>query len=144
MTTVREVGSPVHRLGARVRDRLGRQERLVRTLLGVREQVRGSLFVRRLVCGKSGCVCLRTRGHGPYHVLSLPGRGPGRTRYLQGAELAQARRLVRAHQGFRRGLSDLQRLQGEIATLLRRYQEATAGRTARRLGLGAGAASERP
>src|SRR6185436_14506480 len=115
-------------LRAQLRTRLGRQRALVASLMRLGEQLPGSLFVRYLSCGKGACACAAGEGHGPYHVLAV--RGPGGTRavYLRGVELSRARALVDRHRRFRGGLREVERLQADIAALLRRYQKAMAER----------------
>jgi len=122
---------------ARIRRRLADQRALVRSLLGLREQLQGSLFVRYGVCGKETCACFRGERHGPYYVLSA-GRGSLKGgaagfNYLSGRRLAEARVLVERYRRFKRGLRRLKALNQEIVRLLRRYQESVVRRGGRRL-----------
>jgi hypothetical protein len=126
-------------LRRRVRARLARQGRLVRSLLEAREQLPGSLFTRYGRCGKPGCACRRGPGHGPYHVLSQRSGGRGGFSYLDPARAREARGLVARARRFRLGLRRLQRLNLELIDLLRRYQIAMARRGGRRLGVEAAA-----
>ena len=123
-------------IGARVRRRVAEQRALVSSLLELRAQIQGSLLVRYMECGKSGCACHTGRKHGPYFVLSNRSRGRGSFAYLDRAEAARARTLVRRYREFRRGLVRLQKVNVELVGLLRRYQEARLRQTGTRLGLG--------
>jgi hypothetical protein len=122
-------------LRARIRARLAEQRALVEDLLRRREQLRGSLFVRYGVCGKEGCVCRSGQRHGPYYVLSTRSGGRGGFAYLDAGQMEQARELVRAHRAFRVGMRRLKRVNEQIVSLLRRYQEATSRRGDRRVSL---------
>jgi hypothetical protein len=122
-------------LRARIRQRLGQQRELVVELLAQRAQVQGSLFARYGSCGKAGCACRSGQRHGPYYVLSTRSRGQGGFAYLDAGKALQARRLVRAHRDFRRGMRRLGRLNLELVALLRRYQELRTRQGGRRLGL---------
>src|SRR6185503_5270185 len=109
-------------LRARIRERLSDQRELVVELLAQRAQVQGSLFARYGSCGKEGCACRSGQRHGPYYVLSTRSRGQGGFAYIGAGKASQARRLVRAHRDFKRGLRRLGRLNLELVALLRRYQ----------------------
>jgi hypothetical protein len=119
----------------RVRARLAEQRTLVSGLLRLRTQLQGSLLVRHMECGKAGCACHTGRKHGPYFVLSNRSGGRGTFAYLDAAEAARARTLVRRHREFRRGLQRLQRVNVELVGLLRRYQQAQLRRTGVKLGV---------
>jgi hypothetical protein len=127
--TVR-TGQAAERLRARVQARLAEQRALVASLLRLREQVAGSLFVRYGQCGKAGCDCREGRGHGPYYVLSHRRRGRSTFDYLDAAAARRAREGLARYRRFREGLRRLQRLNVALVDLLRRYQEAQ-GATAR-------------
>ncbi|PYQ04174.1 MAG: hypothetical protein DMF82_11415, partial [Acidobacteria bacterium] len=118
-----------------VRSRLHEQGTLVRQLLRQREQLRGSLFLRYGTCGKANCVCRIGRKHGPYYVLSSRSAGRGTFAYLDSAEVAQARDLLRRHREFRRGMARLRKLNAELVALLRRYQQAVVRRGGERMGI---------
>ena len=120
----------------RIRETLAQQRRLVASLLQVREQLHGSLFVRYGQCGKAGCAC-QTEGHrhGPYYVLSTRTGGRGSFSYLDASTAREARERVARYRAFRAGLKGLQRVNGSLVDLLRRYQRAQLRKTARRLGL---------
>jgi hypothetical protein len=122
-------------LRVRIRRRLGEQRALVAGLLTQRAQVQGSLFARYGSCGKPRCVCRSGPRHGPYYVLSTRSRGQGGFTYLDAERAPLARRLVRAHRDFKRGLRRLGRLNSELVVLLARYQDAQARQGTRRLGL---------
>jgi hypothetical protein len=119
----------------RIRKRLAAQQRLVRSLLALREQLQGSLFARYGTCGKETCVCRHGQKHGPYYVLSTRGRGQGAFAYLQGGQLAAARSLVLRYRAFRRGLRRLKKVNLELVGLLQRYQGAMARAGGKRLGM---------
>ena len=120
----------------RIRETLAEQRRLVASLLRLREQLRGSLFVRYGQCGKEGCVC-RTEGgrHGPYYVLSTRSAGRGSFSYLDASTARGARAQVARYRAFRSGLEGLQRVNASLVVLLRRYQQAQLKATVRRMGL---------
>src|SRR5436190_10534375 len=121
----------------RVRRRLAEQRALVSALLELRAQLQGSLLVRYMECGKPGCACHTGRKHGPYFVLSNRSGGRGSFAYLDAAEAARARRLVRRYREFRRGLMRLQRVNVELVGLRRRDQQARLKQTGTGPGLGA-------
>ena len=121
----------------RVRTSLSRQRTLVVELLRARAQLAGSLFVRYGVCGKQGCVCRSGQKHGPYYVLSTRSGGHGGFAYLEAAQLAEARELVKAYRDYRAGMRRLRKVNEELVSLLRRYQEATHRRGSRRIGVAA-------
>jgi hypothetical protein len=119
----------------RVRTRLREQEVLVGRLLQRRELLAGSLFMRWGVCGKKGCVCQSGQKHGPYYVLSTRSGGRGGFAYLDRAQAGKARALVKAHREYRTDLRRLRKVNEQLVMLLRRYQEATARRGGRRVGV---------
>jgi hypothetical protein len=119
----------------RVRARLREQRALVDRLLRRREQLAGSLFMRWGVCGKKGCVCQTGQKHGPYYVLSNRSGGKGGFAYLDAEQMSQARSLVKAHREYRTDLRRLRKVNEQLVVLLRRYQEATARRGGRRVGV---------
>ncbi|HXK08090.1 MAG TPA: DUF6788 family protein [Vicinamibacteria bacterium] len=119
----------------RVRERLQEQRALVEDLLRQREQLAGSLFVRFGVCGKEGCVCRTGQRHGPYYVLSTRSGGKGGFTYLEASQMAEARELVKAYREYRSGMRRLRRVGERLVVLLRQYQDASARRGTRRVGL---------
>jgi hypothetical protein len=119
----------------RVRTRLQEQRTLVERLLRRRELLAGSLFMRWGVCGKKGCVCQTGQKHGPYFVLSTRSGGRGGFAYLDRAQAGEARTLVKAHREYRADLQRLRKVNEQLVELLRRYQEATARRGGRRVGV---------
>ena len=119
----------------RVRARLKEQRTLVEKLLRHREQLAGSLFMRWGVCGKKGCVCQTGQKHGPYYVLSTRSGGRGGFTYLDATQMGEARSLVKAHRDYRSDLARLRKVNEQLVVLLRRYQEATARRGGRRVGI---------
>jgi hypothetical protein len=119
----------------RVRTRLQEQRTLVERLLRRRELLAGSLFIRWGVCGKKGCVCQTGQKHGPYFVLSTRSGGRGGFAYLDRAQAGEARTLVKAHREYRTDLRRLRKVNEQLVELLRRYQEATARRGGRRVGI---------
>lgn len=125
----------VEEIRQRVRARLQEQRVLVEDLLRRRELLKGSLFVRFGVCGKEGCACRTGRKHGPYYVLSTRSGGRGRFAYLEASRMDEARALVRAFREYRAGMHRLQKTNEQLVALLRRYQEATARKGTRRIGI---------
>jgi hypothetical protein len=119
----------------RIRETLREQRRRVASLLRLREQLAGSLFVRWGQCGKAGCACASGRRHGPYYVLSTRSGGRGSFAYVDGATAREARSRVARYRAFRAGLKSLQKVNVEMVGLLRRYQKAQLRTTVRRLGL---------
>jgi hypothetical protein len=120
----------------RIRETLAQQRQLVASLLRLREQLHGSLFVRYGQCGKAGCACQgEGHRHGPYYVLSTRTGGKGSFSYLDAAAAREARERVARYRAFRAGLKGLQRVNGSLVDLLRRYQQAQLRKTVRRLGL---------
>jgi hypothetical protein len=119
----------------RIQERLGAQRELVQSLLALREQLQGSLFTRYGACGKEGCACRAGSPHGPYYVLSHRSAGSGRFAYLSAAQADTARDLVARARAFRKGLRRLRKVNDEVVTLLRRYQEAMTRQGDQRLGL---------
>src|SRR5262245_55838643 len=119
----------------RVRTNLRRQRALVVELLRVRALLAGSLFVRYGVCGKQGCACRSGQKHGPYYVLSTRSGGHGGFAYLRAARRSEARGLVKAYRDYRAGMRRLLKVNQELVSLLRRYQEATTRRGSRRVGV---------
>jgi hypothetical protein len=118
-----------------VRARLHEQRTLVRLLLRQREQLQGSLFPRYGLCGKATCVCRTGRRHGPYYVLSSRHAGRGAFAYLDAEEVGRARDLLARHREFRRGLARLRKINADLVTLLRRYQQAVVRRGGERMGI---------
>lgn len=119
----------------RVRARLAEQRALVYSLLRLRDQIQGSLFIRYGECGKENCACRQGRRHGPYYVLSTRGEGGAAFAYLAGAQVVQARSLVRRYREFRAGLQRLRQLNLDLVSLLRRYQQSVTRQGGRQLGL---------
>lgn len=122
-------------LRRRVLAKLSEQRALVRALLRLRAQLRGSLFERFAVCGKDGCVCRTGRRHGPYYVLSTRSGGEGGFAYLAPEQAEDAATMVRSHREFREGLRTLQRVNADVVVLLRSYQLSMAREGGRRIGL---------
>jgi hypothetical protein len=131
----------VEAIRRRVRTRLQEQRTLVERLLRRRELLAGSLFLRWGVCGKKGCVCQSGQKHGPYYVLSRRSGGRGGFTYLDRTQTGRARSLVKAHREYRADLKRLRKVNDQLVDLLRRYQEATAQRGDRRVGVSSGVSS---
>jgi len=129
------MASAADALRGRIQERLAAQRELVQSLLGLREQLQGSLFTRYGECGKEGCACRAGSRHGPYYVLSNRSGGSGRFAYLTSAQADTARDLVARARAFRKGLRRLKKVNEEVVGLLRRYQEAMARKGNRQLGL---------
>jgi hypothetical protein len=122
-------------LRTRIQERLAEQRELVQSLLGLREQLQGSLFTRYGECGKEGCACRAGTRHGPYYVLSNRSGGSGRFAYLTPAQADTARGLVERARAFRKGMRRLKKVNDELMGLLRRYQESMARQGDQQLGL---------
>jgi hypothetical protein len=122
----------------RIRERLAEQRSLVQSLLRLREQLQGSLFARYAECGKETCACRQGKKHGPYYVLSTRSGGQGGFAYLAGRRAEEAGRLVSRHKAFKAGFRRLKKVNAEIVSLLRRYQQQMARQGGRRLGLETG------
>lgn len=120
----------------RVLARLAEQRTLVRSLLELREQIQGSLFMRYGECGKQNCACRQGQRHGPYYVLSARGFGKAAFAYVEGTKLETARGLVGRYREFRTGLRRLRKLNLELVVLLKRYQASVSRRGGRKLGIG--------
>ena len=122
-------------LRKRIQVQLREQRSLTQSLLALREQIRGSLFVRYGKCGKAECGCRLGRGHGPYYVFSSGSRGRGAFAYLAEQDVDVAKQLIDRSRSFQKTMRRLKKVNDELVILLRRYQ-AEAGRVgARRLGI---------
>ena len=122
-------------LRKRIRAQLSEQRSLTQSLLKLREQIRGSLFVRHGKCGKAECRCHLGRGHGPYFVFSSGSRGRGAFAYLSEHDAAVAKELIDRSRAFQREMRRLKKVNEELLVLLRRYQTAAGKVGARRLGV---------
>ena len=121
----------------RIRGKLKEQRSVVAALLRTREQLQGSLFVRYGECGKDGCACRLGKLHGPYYVFSARSASTSGFSYLAGGRAVEARTLVARYRAFRTGLRKLKKVNGELVTLLARYQKTMVQRGGRRLGMAA-------
>ena len=119
----------------RVQARLAEQRVLVASLLRLREQLPGSLFVRYGECGKEGCACRAGHRHGPYYVLSTRSGGKGSFSYLEEESADEARRLVSRAREFKKGMRRLQQVSADLVALLKRYQQSQVATTQKRLGI---------
>jgi len=119
----------------RIREKVLEQRTLVRDLLKLREQLKGSLFARYAECGKEACACQKGRKHGPYYVLSTRSGGEGGFSYVEGRRAQEAQRLVRRYREFKTGFRRLRKVNADIVVLLRRYQQQMARRGGDRMGL---------
>jgi hypothetical protein len=126
-------------LRQRIRSTLLEQRALVGRLLGLREQLRGSLFVRYAECGKEACSCRTGPKHGPYYVLSARTAVQQDFSYVQGRKLSEVRSLVQRYKAFKDGLRRLRKVNADLVTLLARYQRAMIKKGGRRVGVGASA-----
>jgi hypothetical protein len=68
-------------------------------------------------------------------VLSSRSAGRGAFAYLDPEEVARARDLLARHREFRRGLARLRKINADLVTLLRRYQQAVIRRGGERMGI---------
>src|SRR4029453_7645929 len=122
-------------LRRKIRARLAEQRALVAQLLKLREQLRGSLFVRYGQCGKEGCACRRGRRHGPYYVLSTRTAGRGGFAYVEAGRLDEAPAVASRYRMFRKGIREFNRANLELVRLLRRYQDSMTKTGGRSLGI---------
>jgi hypothetical protein len=122
-------------LRRRVKDKLQEQRGVTLALLRLREQLGGSLFARYGECGKESCACQKGQKHGPYWVLSTRSAGKGGFAYLDDAAAGEAKALVERYRSFKSGLRRLKKVNGEIVTLLRRYQAAMSRQGGRKVGV---------
>jgi|SRR5579862_2728342 hypothetical protein len=123
-------------LRQRIRTTLIEQRALVGQLLGLRDQLRGSLFVRYAECGKEGCACRLGAKHGPYYVFSARTAAQQDFSYVQGRKLSEVRSLVQRYKAFKDGLRRLRKVNADLVTLLARYQRAMIKKGGRRVGVG--------
>ena len=68
-------------------------------------------------------------------MLSTRSGGRGGFAYLDAGQMTQARALVMAYRDYRAGLRRLRQVNGQLVSLLRRYQDATARRGGRKVGV---------
>ena len=118
-----------------IRDRLVEHESLVDALLQEREQIRGSLFSRFAMCGKTNCVCAQGEKHGPYYVLSNRSGGEGAFVYLKQEQVGRVRELVNRHRRFKKGLRRLKGLASKLHALFERYESSAAQAGSRQAGI---------
>lgn len=97
-----------------------RRRRLLRQVPDLERLLRGSLVERYKKCGKPGCHCLHSRGHGPASYLSVT-LGPGKTRSYYVRE-EQRRRLERYLGNYRK----LREVVGAIIAINRELLERAA------------------
>lgn len=94
------------------RSKMTPQERQLRSqlaqLVSQRGLMRGSLLVRRRVCGKEGCKCTRGQLHESLYLVLSEG---GRTRqlYVPRAFEARVRQWVENHRRARRLMEEISR-----------------------------------
>ena len=77
---------------------------------------------KAIATGRTTCSRRRTGGKGSFSYLDAP-------------TAREARERVARYRAFRAGLKGLQRVNGSLVELLRRYQQAQLRKTVRRLGL---------
>jgi hypothetical protein len=123
------------RLEQGIRSRLIEHESLVDSLLQEREQLRGSLFSRFAVCGKTQCGCAQGEKHGPYYVLSRRTGGQGAFVYLKEEQVSRVRDLVNRHRRFKKGLKRLKGLSSKLHLLFERYESSATLAGSRQAGI---------
>jgi hypothetical protein len=123
------------RLEQGIRDRLSEHESLVDALLQEREQIKGSLFARFAVCGKTNCACAQGEKHGPYYVLSSRSAGSGAFVYLKEDQVSTVRDLVNRHRRFRKGLKRLKGLSSKLHEMFLKYEVTAARAGSRQAGM---------
>ena len=97
---------------ARLRER---RRRLVKQVPDLERLLRGSLVERYKKCGKPGCHCLRSRGHGPATYLSVT-LGPGKTRsyYIPEEQRRRIERYLGSYRKLREVVEDIITLNREL------------------------------
>jgi hypothetical protein len=123
------------RLEQGIRDRLSEHESLVDALLQEREQIRGSLFSRFAVCGKTSCACAQGEKHGPYYVLSNRSGGSGAFVYLKEEQVSRVRELVNRHRRFKKGLKRLKGLSSKLHEMFLKYETSASQAGSRQAGM---------
>ena len=123
------------RLEQGIRSRLSEHESLVDALLQEREQIRGSLFSRFAVCGKTQCACAQGEKHGPYYVLSSRSAGSGGFVYLKAEQVSRVRELVNKHRKFKKGLKKLKGLSSKLQEMFERYETSASRAGSRQVGV---------
>ena len=118
-----------------IRDRLIEHETLVDALLQEREQIRGSLFSRFAVCGKTTCCCAQGEKHGPYYVLSNRSQGVGAFIYLKEEQVGPVRELVNRHRRFKKGLKRLKGLSSKLHALFNKFETSASRAGSRQAGM---------
>jgi hypothetical protein len=93
-----------------------RRTTLVKRLAAVDAYIfRGSLIKRFIRCGKPGCKCSETQGHGPKYSLSVsyPGRRPEQDYVPQQYE-GQVRQFLSNYQKVKQILEEISNINREI------------------------------
>ncbi len=77
--------------------------------------LRGSLIERYIRCGKPGCRCATTRGHGPKYYLSVsyPGRRPEQE-YVPQSRHDEVRRLLLNYQSIKDLFEEISSINREL------------------------------
>ena len=104
---------------------LASQQRLVSSLLPLRELVKGSVYNLHTRCGKPSCHCASEQG--PLHsapVLSWSEKGTTRLRTLPPGERARFRKLAANYRRFRQTRASLVKLQRRLLATLDRLEKA--------------------
>jgi hypothetical protein len=80
-----------------------------------KETLRGSLIERYKRCGKPGCRCAQSKGHGPKYYLSVsyPGRRP-QMDYVPLDRLPLVHQYVKNHQQIREWLEQISLINQEL------------------------------
>ena len=89
---------------------------VIKRLAAVDAQVlRGSLIERYIRCGKPGCKCAETPGHGPKYYLSVsyPGRRPEQD-YVPQKYQKQVRQFLANYQKVKQMLEDISNINREL------------------------------
>ena len=84
---------------------------------------KGSLYLWRHRCGRSGCHCAKGDLH-EHWVFSTPHEGRLVKRYIAPEDLERVRRQVDAYRRFRRALRRLRQAEGRLKGILERLAEA--------------------
>ena len=89
---------------------------LFKRLIGIGPHIlRGSLIERYIRCGKPGCGCAHTAGHGPKYYLSVsyPGRGPEQE-YVLRTYHDRVKELLANYQTIKQILEDISTINREL------------------------------
>jgi hypothetical protein len=103
---------------------LGKERAVIlRKVINPQPMLAGGFVERWLRCGKVGCRCRGSKGHGPYYYLSVLDRGKPRMIYLGRGDRLEVG-LLRQYRGFQRSIARLNSIHRQTIGLLWRLAEA--------------------